>query len=112
LHLTHGDTYEGGSAFYNIPQNIGAFTATFTYHNSTSYGPADGFTFTLQNQGLSAVGGYGLNLGFGGITNGAAIAFNLYTGYGAGTKSPPAPPTMSTAAISAFPRSIWMPPIL
>ena len=92
LHLTHGKEYEGGSVFFNTPQYVNAFTASFTYHNSTPYDyydPADGFAFVLQDQGLRAVGEYGLNLGYGGspgITPSAAIAFNLYTGYGAGTK--------------------------
>ncbi|MGA2541554.1 MAG: Ig-like domain-containing protein, partial [Verrucomicrobiota bacterium] len=92
LHLTHGNYYEGGSAFYSIPQNVSTFTASFTYHNSTPYDgpdPADGFAFVVQNDGPWAVGDYGGNLGFGGspgVSPGAAIAFNLYTGYGAGTK--------------------------
>jgi len=90
LHLTHGDSYEGGSAFYNTPQNVNAFTASFTYHNATpydGYDPADGMVFVLQNQGLSAVGGYGLNLGFGSgaIAPAAGIALNLFANNGAGT---------------------------
>ncbi|MBE7213460.1 MAG: hypothetical protein INR65_20785 [Gluconacetobacter diazotrophicus] len=93
--LTNGSTSEGNSIFYNTPQSIGNFTASFTYTDSgssgTSGGTADGFTFTLQNdaRGAKAVGGTGNSLGYaaaGGtvvqtaVTPSAAIGFNIYNG--------------------------------
>jgi hypothetical protein len=62
-----------------VPQNIGSFTASFNYHASNTGGgdTSDGVVFVLQNQGLSALGGLGGNLGYVGISNATGIAFNL-----------------------------------
>ena len=49
LQLTTGLTYQAGSAFYNTPTNIQAFTTDFAFQLSNA--GADGFTFTIQNVG-------------------------------------------------------------
>jgi hypothetical protein len=73
----------GSSAFYNTPQNISAFTASFVWQNtvaSDGLSPADGFVFTLQNAGVNALGGAGSGLGYEGITPASGVAFNLFQG--------------------------------
>ena len=57
LQLTTGATEQAGSAFYNTPTNIQAFTTDFAFQLSDA--EADGFTFTIQNVGPTALGGTG-----------------------------------------------------
>lgn len=86
------DGNEASSVFYNQKQYIGQFYASFVYHyngtNPDSFGPGDGFTFTIQNdpRGASALGVAGGELGYGdtssGIMNSAAVEFNLFDAFG------------------------------
>ncbi|MGA2498791.1 MAG: autotransporter-associated beta strand repeat-containing protein, partial [Tepidisphaeraceae bacterium] len=80
LNLTTGATGQATSAFLNtkVPVNS-AFTATFTY-TDVGGGGADGAAFVLQNSGLTALGGGGGALGYGGITPSAAVELNIYAG--------------------------------
>lgn len=63
-----------------LPVPVGAFTSTFEW----TYGAnpqADGFTFTVQNDNSTVVGGDGGSLGYAGIPgNSYAAEFNLYPG--------------------------------
>jgi hypothetical protein len=84
LTLTDGTNNEESSAFFDIPQYIGGFFASFTYVGN---GGADGVTFCMQNStnsafglGLNSVGGGGGDLGYAGITPSAALELNIYTG--------------------------------
>ncbi|HUD48921.1 MAG TPA: L-type lectin-domain containing protein [Candidatus Baltobacteraceae bacterium] len=81
LTLTTNGPNEASSAFFNTPQSIGSFTASYTYIAGGDKG-ADGTTFCMENDpaGASALGGTGGDLGFNGITNSAAFEINLYTG--------------------------------
>ena len=89
LQLTNGNTYEAASSFYKTPVNVGTFTTDFSFQLINPL--ADGFTFVLQNQGVSALGGFGIDLGYGtgtaGIQNSVAIKFDLYNNAGEGTDS-------------------------
>ncbi len=94
LQLTTGGTYQASSVFYNTPTNIQAFTTTFAFQLSDA--EADGFTFTMQNVGPTAIGGYGGSLGYGpnpttgttgGIAKSVAIKFDFYNNAGEGTDS-------------------------
>src|SRR5271156_2964257 len=94
LQLTTGLTYQVSSVFYNTPTNIQAFTTDFAFQLSDA--EADGFTFTIQNVGPTAIGGYGGNLGYGpnpvtattgGIGKSVAIKFDFYNNAGEGTDS-------------------------
>ena len=94
LQLTTGLTYQASSVFYNTPTNIQAFTTTFAFQLSDAL--ADGFTFTIQNVGPTAIGGYGGSLGYGpnpttgttgGIAKSVAIKFDFYNNNGEGTDS-------------------------
>ena len=63
LQLTTGVVNQAGSAFYNTATNIQAFTTDFAFQLSNAQ--ADGFTFTIQNVGPTALGGNGGSLGYG-----------------------------------------------
>ena len=65
------------SAFYDIPQYIGSFTASFTFQNLQA-NDAEGLVFALQNQGTNAVSTVGGNyLGFYGLSLATGIAFDI-----------------------------------
>jgi hypothetical protein len=86
LTLTDGAGGENRSFFFNTPQYIGAFKASFTYQAGGAKG-ADGVAFCLQNdsRGSSALGGGGGSLGVGAaspITPSVELELNLYTGNG------------------------------
>ncbi len=85
LQLTNGGTLEAGSAFYAQPVNIQAFTTDFTFQLSNPQ--ADGFTFTIQSGGPSALGGVGGGLGYAGIPKSVAIKFDIYNNAGEGADS-------------------------
>jgi Legume lectin domain/Bacterial Ig-like domain (group 3)/FG-GAP-like repeat/Bacterial lectin len=89
--LTQGGTDEAGSVFYKTPQNVQAFATDFSfiiYNPSPGGGPsADGFTFTIQNAGASALGGLGGALGYKGIPKSVAVKFDLFNDAGEGNNS-------------------------
>ena len=87
LTLTDGGAFEARSAFFNIPVNVQQFTTNFNFQLTSP--SADGFTFTIQGNTPSAVGGFGGNLGYGGISNSVAIKFDLFSNEGEG-RTPPA----------------------
>jgi hypothetical protein len=93
LRITPNSTDTSGSGWFSTQQPVsGAFSTTFTFQLSganTSYGPADGIAFLIQNSATSALGPNGCGIGFGdsssgctpptgGITNSLAIEFNTY----------------------------------
>jgi hypothetical protein len=94
LELTDGGDYEASSAFWSTPVNIQAFTTNFTFQLSSA--TADGFTFTIQDTGLTALGAYGGGLGYGADPNNGptasigksiAVKFDIYSNSGEGTDS-------------------------
>ena len=93
LTLTNGGETEAGSAFYTTPVNIQSFTNDFQFQLTNPN--ADGFTFTIQNTGTTALGEWGGGLGYGpdtpsgspGIGKSVAIKFDLYSNAGEGPDS-------------------------
>ena len=93
LQLTNGNVNEAGSAWFDTPVNITAFTNDFTFQLANPN--ADGFTFAIQNSGTTALGPTGGGLGYGsdavggagGIPNSIAIKFDLYSNNGEGGDS-------------------------
>lgn len=81
--LTDGSGGEAQSIFYNVPEYIGAFEATFTYQAGGNRA-ADGVCFCVQNdlRGPVALGGGGGGLGVSGITPSVELEMNLFTGNG------------------------------
>ena len=76
LQLTDGDLWQAGSAFWNAPINIQSFTTTFEFQ--LSYAQGNGFTFTIQNMGPTALGGDSAGLGYQDIQKSVAVKFNFY----------------------------------
>jgi fibronectin type 3 domain-containing protein len=96
LRLTDGGTAEAASAFSTSPLDITRFSTQFTFQLVDTTQPgADGFTFTIQGVGPTALGplggglGYGPDLagGTGGIPNSMAIKFDLFSNAGEGFDS-------------------------
>jgi hypothetical protein len=83
LTLTDGTNGETCSAFFNTPQYVGGFVASFIYREANGDAPlADGATFCIQNapEGPSTLGGAGGGLGYTGIDPSAALELNIYSG--------------------------------
>jgi fibronectin type 3 domain-containing protein len=97
LELTDAGTTEAGSTFSTQPIDITHFTTSFTMQLHGGTNPkADGITFTIQGQGVTALGSPGGGLGYGGDPNsggGASIApsvavkFDIFNDAGEGTDS-------------------------
>jgi hypothetical protein len=98
LRITDGGGTEARSAFYTTPVNIAQFTTDFSFQLTNPN--ADGFTFTIQGAGPTAVGPAGGGLGYGpdNVTNpsassntpiakSVAIKFDLYNNAGEGVDS-------------------------
>ena len=88
LRLTNGKTNETSSAFFTTPVNLRSFTTSFTFQLTSA--KADGFTFTIQNVGTTALGPGGGGLGYGGykgIPASVALKFDLYNNSGEGINS-------------------------
>ena len=94
LEITNGGAIEANSAFWTTPVNIQAFTTNFTFQLTSAQ--ADGFTFTIQNVGPTALGGTGGGLGYGpdpggestaAIANSVAIKFDIFSNSGEGNDS-------------------------
>ncbi len=85
LRLTDGGPMEAASAFYPSAVNVQNFTNDFSFQLTNP--SADGIMFVLQNQGPSALGGFGINLGFGGVQKSIGIKFDLYNNAGEGVNS-------------------------
>jgi hypothetical protein len=92
--MTLTDTNGGDNwttAYFDNPQYVGAFRASFTYEDQYGAPINGGAAFVLQNQGLAAVGGGGGGLGYSGITNSVAVALfpssvdDTVTGYNVST---------------------------
>lgn len=76
------------TAFFQVPQYIGAFEASFTYlaQYIDTFPLADGVTFCLQDdaRGAAATGSGGGELGYTGIAPSVALQINIYPGNGFG----------------------------
>jgi hypothetical protein len=78
VQLTDGIGDEARSAWYAARISIESFTTTFSFITTKSDTSADGFTFTIQNDGVTALGSDGHDLGYTGIANSVGLSFNLY----------------------------------
>jgi hypothetical protein len=85
LQITDGHTSETRSAWYNTPVNVQQFTTSFDFQSTSAI--ADGFTFAIQGDGLTALGTAGGGLGYGGLPKSIAIKFDIYNNAGEGTDS-------------------------
>jgi hypothetical protein len=94
LRLTDGGTTEASSVFATSPISVQNFTTDFVFQMSSA--TADGLTFTIQNDAVTALGSSGAGLGYGpdpnvhgsqGIPKSVAIKFDLYDNGGANANS-------------------------
>src|ERR1700738_5339863 len=86
LGLTDSTTLtQVASAFWTTAVNVQSFTNDFTFQLTNPN--ADGFTFTIQSVGLTAMGNSGGSLGYQPIPSSAAVKFDLYNGHGEGNNS-------------------------
>jgi hypothetical protein len=91
LRITDTGASEAGSVFVSTPINIQTFTTDFGFQLSSA--SADGFTFTIQGVGPTALGPLGGGLGYGpdtpggtpGIAKSIAVKFDIYNNAGEGT---------------------------
>lgn len=86
LVLTDGGYSEAGSAWYGVKVPVSQFTTDFTF-KTIATDAADGFTFAIQADGVGAIGGDGMNLGYGGLHQSIALKFDLYSNDGEGPNS-------------------------
>jgi hypothetical protein len=85
LQLTNGTAHQAGSAFSTNAVGISRFNTTFNFQLVNP--SAEGFTFTIQRAGNTALGSSGGDLGYGGIAHSVAIKFDLANTSGEGTNS-------------------------
>jgi hypothetical protein len=83
---------QASSVFWKTPMNVQSFNTTFTFQLTNPN--ADGFTFTIQNYDVTALGSSGAGLGYGKFSSktafiplSAAIKFDLSDNSGEGTNS-------------------------
>ncbi len=83
LELTDGGGGEASSAFYNTPQYVGNFRASFTY-TAGGGAAADGVAFIIQDSaaGTTALGATGGSLGYFQISPSIALEIDLYNSVG------------------------------
>lgn len=102
LQLTNNIS-QAGSVFWNAPINIQAFTTNFEFQINNAQ--ANGFTFTIQNVGPTALGGDSAGLAYQDIQKSVAVKFNFYNYDSEGADSTGLytdgePPTVPTVDIS------------
>jgi hypothetical protein len=85
LRLTDGHPFEGRSAFFTTPVNVQQFTSSFDFQLADAN--ADGFTFTIQRVGPTAIGIDGGGLGYKGMPTSVAVKFDLFSNDGEGPDS-------------------------
>ena len=101
MELTNGGLFEAGSVFSEKPVNIQAFNTDFKF-KITNPG-ADGFTFTVQNMGPTAVGFNGGSLGYGGIGESVAVKFDIFQTTGTPRMTRPAFLSMGPCRLGRLP---------
>lgn len=85
LELTDNAASESRAVWCNTPQNVASpFLCQFTYEapydTGSPFGPADGITFCIQNEGLGADAAGGSGLGVAGISPSVDFVLNIYPG--------------------------------
>jgi hypothetical protein len=85
LELTTGGLNQAGSVFWNAPISVQKFVTNFDFQLLNAR--ANGFTFTIQNIGPTALGGSSAGLGYQDILKSVAIKFNFYNYMSGGSNS-------------------------
>ncbi len=77
LRLTDGGARQAASVYAATPLSVAAFRTQFTLRMPAAPLSADGFTFTIQGQGPTALGANDNGLGYAGIGKSVAVKFDL-----------------------------------
>jgi hypothetical protein len=77
--LADGDHNEAGSIFTKQVVPFTNFSTTFTFQDIKGLGTGDGFTFMIQGNGPSALGGNGGGMGSIGIAKSVAVKFDFWS---------------------------------
>ncbi len=77
LQLTDGGGSEARSVWSSTPVPVSKFITDFSFQLTNTN--ANGFTFTIQNSGLTALGGNGGSMGYQGVNKSVALKFDFYT---------------------------------
>lgn len=85
LQLADGGLNEARSAYFTSTVGVQTFTTVFDFQLTNA--KADGFTFVIQNQGITAVGSRGGGLGYQNITNSVAVKFDIHNNLSEGNDS-------------------------
>ena len=92
LRLTDGGVNETSSAWYSLDAVVQTFSTSFSFQITPgTTKPGDGFTFTIQANSTTAIGGEAGSLGYGpgstipGIDSSMAIKFDTFNGTGNST---------------------------
>ena len=93
--LSNGAPAQASSIFSSVPFNVSTFTTSFAFQASAGVQTADGFTFCIQSNTPTALGGSGGGLGYASdgqtaapaIGNSIAVKFDLYNNAGEGSNS-------------------------
>jgi hypothetical protein len=85
LRVTDGGKDENRSAFFTVPVNVQQFSTSFDFQLTNPN--SEGFTFTIQSIGPTAIGGAYANLGYGSMGNSIAVKFDLADNEGEGPDS-------------------------
>lgn len=83
LALQNDQYNQARSVWWDQTVSIDSFVSHFTFNSNAAKpheGSAQGFTFTIQNNDTTQVGGSGGALGYQDIPNSVAVVFDLYTG--------------------------------
>ena len=67
---------QAGTAYATAKQDITSFTTSFRYRHTGS-NPADGWTFAIQNDAVTKVGGSAGGHGYSGTSSSVAVSFNI-----------------------------------
>ncbi len=85
LRMTDNQLAEGRTAWFDTAVPIDTFRTDFIWRPQGNAPIADGFTFCVQNDGLTAEGFGGADLGYKSINNAVAVAFNMYNNNNGGS---------------------------
>ncbi len=104
LRITDGGKDENRSAFFTAPVNVQQFSTSFDFQLTNPN--SEGFTFTFQSIGPTAIGGAYANLGYGSMGNSVAVKFDLADNEGEGPDSTGlytegAPPTIPAVDLTS-----------
>ncbi|TDJ69502.1 MAG: hypothetical protein E2O39_11470 [Planctomycetota bacterium] len=108
LRLVPATPDQAGAAWFETKQDVTDSFATQFFVELEPENGAEGFTFTIQNTALNAIGGSGCELGYEGLANSVAIEFDFFTSVtcGVGAVDDPGSIHVSVHTLGTAPNSV------